>query len=204
MEWLIREEYTNPDFEFRNENMPQQSLRMEDFISWRDSDKSEILLISAPPGRGKSVLSNFILGHLESTILPKASLSSKITYYFCNIKNDEASRNANSVLRALVVQLCEHQQRLFQILPSEYETNSSQFFSASFDTLSHIFEKMLHGGMYAQIYCVIDGLDVYQEGMRELIAKLAEIFSPEFGAKSPVLKLLCTTRPQTPISYCRT
>ena len=179
--------------------MSRQSLRMEDFASWRDSDKSEILLISAPPGRGKSVLSNFILGHLESRISPKASLSSKILYYFCNIKNDEASRNANSVLRALIVQLCEHQQRLFQTLPSEYERNSSQFFSASFDTLSHMFEKMLHGDTYAQFYCIIDGLDVYQEGMNELIVKLAEIFRPGTEAKAPVLKLLCTTRPERPI-----
>ena len=180
--------------------MPQRSLRMEDFISWRDSDKSEILLISAPLGRGKSVLSNFILGHLESTILPKSPLSTKIIYYFCNIKNDEASRNASSILRALIVQLCEHQQRLYRVLPLDYERNNSQFFSASFDTLSHIFEKMLHGETYVRVYCVIDGLDVYQEGMNELIFKIAEIFSLGNGAKSPVLKLLCTTRPQTPIS----
>ena len=179
--------------------MTQRSLRMEDFISWRDSDKSEVLLISAPPGRGKSVLSSFILGYLESTMFPNPSLSRRVIYYFCNIKNDEASRNANSVLRALIVQLCEHQQRLFRILPSEYERNSSQFFSASFDTLFHIFEKMLHGESYAMVYCVIDGLDVYQEGMNELIIKTAEIFSLGTGAKSPVLKLLCTTRPQRSI-----
>ena len=179
--------------------MPQRSLRMEDFISWRDSDKSEILLISAPPGRGKFVLSNFILGHLESIILPKSSLSSKIIYYFCNIKNDEASRHANSILRALIVQLCEHQQRLFRILPSEYERNSSQFSSASFDTLSHLFEKMLYQDTYAQVYCIIDGLDVYQEGMNELIVKLVEIFRPGTEAKAPVLKLLCIIRPERPI-----
>ncbi|KAI4166568.1 MAG: hypothetical protein LQ343_007949, partial [Gyalolechia ehrenbergii] len=179
--------------------MPGQNLGMEDFISWRDSNKSEVLLISAPPGRGKSVLSNFILGHLESRISPKSSLSRKIIYYFCNIKNDEASRNANSVLRALIVQLCEHQQRLFRILPSEYEGNSRQFFSASFDTLSYILEKMLHGGTYARVYCVIDGLDVYQEGINELITKTAEIFSLGTEAKSPVLKLLCTTRPESSI-----
>ena len=179
--------------------MPQRTLHMEDFISWRDSDKSEILLISAPPGRGKSVLSNFILGHLESTTLPKSPLSTKIIYYFCNMKNDEASRNASSILRALIVQLCEHQQPLFQTLPSEYERNSSQFFSASFDTLSHIFENMLHGDTYAQFYCIVDGLDVYQERMVELIAKLVEIFTLGTEANAPVLKLLCTTRPQRPI-----
>ncbi|KAL8907863.1 MAG: hypothetical protein Q9171_005688 [Xanthocarpia ochracea] len=199
LEWLVREQCTDPDLKFRNENKPRQSLRMDDFISWRDSDKSEVLLISAPPGRGKSVLSNFILGHLESRKSSKSLLSRKIIYYFCNIKNDEASRNANSVLQALIVQLCEHQQRLFRILLSEYEIDSSRFFSASFDTLSHIFGEMLHGETHARVYCIIDGLDVYQEGMNELITKTAEIFSLGTEAKSPVLKLLCTTRPESSI-----
>ncbi|KAL8939772.1 MAG: hypothetical protein Q9211_002590 [Gyalolechia sp. 1 TL-2023] len=198
LKWLVREECT-PDPEIGNQSIDEKTLRMEDFISWRDSDKSELLLISAPPGRGKSVLSNFIVGHLESRISPNPSLSTKIIYYFCNIKNDEASRNANSVLRALIVQLCMHLQRLFQILPSEYERNSRQFFSASFDTLIHIFEKMLQGGMYTRVYCVIDGLDVYEEGMSELITKTAEIFNVGTEAKSSVLKLLYTTRPKSDI-----
>ncbi|KAL8992233.1 MAG: hypothetical protein Q9188_007635, partial [Gyalolechia gomerana] len=51
LEWLVREECTHPNLEFGNESMPGQNLRMEDFISWRDSDKSEVLLINAPPGR---------------------------------------------------------------------------------------------------------------------------------------------------------
>ncbi|KAL9023952.1 MAG: hypothetical protein Q9196_006863, partial [Gyalolechia fulgens] len=88
--------------------------------------------------------------------------------------------------------------RIFQILPSEY-AGSRQFFSASFDTLLHIFEKMLHGGVYTRVYCVIDGLDVYKEGMSELITKTAEIFNLGTEAKSPVLKLLYTTRPENPI-----
>ncbi|RYP53591.1 hypothetical protein DL768_001455 [Monosporascus sp. mg162] len=65
--------------------------------------------LDSPPGQGKSVLSNFVLQHLESN----TPGDSKIIYYFCNIKNDEASRNAKSILRALIVQLCENQQRLF-------------------------------------------------------------------------------------------
>ncbi|RYP39571.1 hypothetical protein DL767_002119 [Monosporascus sp. MG133] len=67
--------------------------------------------LDPPPGQGKSVFSNFVLQHLESN----SPGDSKIIYYFCNIKNDEASRNANSILRALIVQLCENQQRLFHI-----------------------------------------------------------------------------------------
>ncbi|ERF76578.1 hypothetical protein EPUS_05851 [Endocarpon pusillum Z07020] len=195
LEWLVQEKAVEHNPEVGNESPPQRSLCMEDFISWRDSSKSESLLVTAPPGRGKSVLSNFVLGHLESEILQKPLPARKVIYYFCNIWNDEASRNANSVLRALIIQLCEHQLRLFRILHSECE-DRDRFFSAPFYSLWHIFESMLRDDTYTRIYCVIDGLDVYQEGMDELIPKLTEEFSRRAEAGSPLLKLLCTSRPQ--------
>jgi hypothetical protein len=191
LQWLVQEEVVDDNFDLQVKNKPQDSLRREDFISWRDSTEFERLLVTAPPGRGKSVLSNFILGNLESN---KSLRTTKIIYYFCNIKNDEASRTANTILRALIVQLCEHQQRLFRILPSDYE-RQDRFSSASFDTLWNIFEQMLRDDTYAQTYCVIDGLDVYEEGMDELISKLVE-FHPKTIKERSVLKLFCTSRPQ--------
>ncbi|KAL8766255.1 MAG: hypothetical protein Q9194_006317, partial [Teloschistes cf. exilis] len=198
LEWLVQEKDTVSDLQ-EDENIPSGNLRMEDFVSWRDSNQSKGLVISAPPGSGKPVLSNFIVEHLESRASAKPSLSTKVIYYFCNIKNDEASRNATSVLRALIMQLCEHQQRLFRILPQSYEKDSNHFFTASFDMLWYTFEKMLRQGIYARIYCIIDGLDVYRKGMDELITKSDEIFNLGLEAKRPVLKLLCTTRPQKSI-----
>jgi hypothetical protein len=200
--WLIHGEVVDHNYERSNGNMPQQSLCMEDFILWRDSSKSESLLVTAPPGRGKSVLSNFVLGHLESGILQKAPPASKVIYYFCNIKNDEASRNARSVLRALIVQLCEHQEHLFRLLPPEYETDHDRFFSASFDTLWHVFEKMLRSDAYAEIRCVIDGLDVYHDEMDELVCQLTRAFEPQEQKAGRVLKLLCTSRPEKAILNC--
>jgi Cdc6-like AAA superfamily ATPase len=115
--WLVHGEFVDHKPKFWNWSPSQQSLGMKDFTSWRDSNSSESLLVTAPPGQGKSVLSNFVVGHLGSRVPQEPPAAIKIIYYFCNIKNDEASRNANSILRALIVQLCEHQQRLFQTLP---------------------------------------------------------------------------------------
>ncbi|KAF2176608.1 hypothetical protein K469DRAFT_812982 [Zopfia rhizophila CBS 207.26] len=199
LEWLVQPEIVDHKPESRSESPSQRSLTMKDFTSWRDSNNSESLLVTAPPGRGKSVLSNFVLGHLESRVPHEPSTATKIIYYFCNIRNDEASHNANSILRALIVQLCEHQQRLFRILPPEYETNSHRFFSASFHTLWHTFEMMLRDGAYARVECVIDGLDVYQEGMDEFISQFTNTFSRRTETGSPVLKLLCTSRPEKDI-----
>ncbi|QVM13334.1 hypothetical protein D8B26_007942 [Coccidioides posadasii str. Silveira] len=196
LEWLNQTEDTDHNVIVQR-HLSSASLHMEDFRSWRDSNKSESLLVTAPPGRGKSVLSNFVLGHLESRIPQTTLLPTKIIYYFCNIKNEEVSRNARSVLRALIIQLCEHQRHLFQLLPSEYQRTSERFFSAPFETLLHIFRKLLRENAYASVYCVIDGLDVYKDEMDELITKLIEDFNPESTAEtSVVLKLFCTSRPE--------
>lgn len=96
------------------------------------------------------------------------------------------------MLRALIVQLCEYQQHLFQILPSEYERDSDHFFSSSFDILCYTLEKMLREGTYARVYCVIDGLDVYREGMKEFITRLAEFFNLRTEVK--VRSLNCCVR----------
>lgn len=143
LEWLVRPEADGQEPGFANTDFSQDNLTEQDFTLWKDSGKSESLLITAPPGRGKSVLSNFVVGHLQSRRHQESPTTTKVIYYFCNIKNDEASRNARSILRALIVQLCEHQQRLFQLFPSEYEKHGDHFFSASFDTLWHVFERML-------------------------------------------------------------
>jgi hypothetical protein len=58
---------------------------------------------------------------------------------------------------------------------------------------------MLQGHTSSRVYCIIDGLDVYREGMDGLISKLSEVFSRRIEAESPVLKLLCTSRPEGPI-----
>jgi hypothetical protein len=192
--WLI--EYSddiNQDAQHPTEE-PSKNLDSQKFISWRDSAKSECLLVTAPPGRGKSVLMNFVVGHLESRISEKSLSRSKILYYFCTIRNEEASRNANSVLRALIVQLCEHEQRLFRKIPPDFEKNSHLFHSASFESLFDLLEKMLQDDAYARIFCVIDGLDVYQEGMDDLITGLVRVFGSRKDAERPILKLLCTSR----------
>ncbi|KAH6653092.1 hypothetical protein BKA67DRAFT_536788 [Truncatella angustata] len=186
LEWLIDED----DVNLADTDANVMTLRSSDFISWRDSDETQRLLITGNPGQGKSVLSNFIVTNLERNNFT----NSKVIYYFCNIKIDEAQRNARAVLRSLIVQLCETRQELFQILPSDLADNSDRFFTASIDRLLHIFEQMLEINSYDQVYCVIDGLDVYDDGMDELIVALSRIFiSP--GAKAPLTKLICTSRP---------
>lgn len=177
----------------QSEGVPEQTLSNKQFVSWRDSDTSASLLVVAPPGRGKSVLSNFVLQHLENQAENDLVISTKTIYYFCNIKEAETLQNARSLLRALVVQLCEHQQSLFSFLLTEYKTKNESFLNESLDTLWNIFERMLQDEAYGRINCIIDGLDVYQDGMDELIDKLSAGILQ--ARRSPILKFFYTSRP---------
>ncbi len=197
LEWLVREEFVSEDDDPQHQHSgaTEEALCKEDFIAWRDSSRSDYLLVTGSPGQGKSVLSNFVLGHLKGEILQKNTLlPSKVIYYFCNIKNDELSRTANSIIRALIVQLCECQPTLFRHIPEEFKNDNRSFFLEDFDTLCNLFQRMLQDAQYERVYCVIDGLDVYKVRMDDLIFQLTSVFKPN-DQKGPVLKLFCTSRP---------
>lgn len=186
LQWLVLDQQSE---------MPSSpdSLQKEDFVAWRDSSKPGTLLVTGPPGQGKSVLSNFLVDHLHQFVRQSGS---KVIYYFCNIKNDESLRTASAVLRALIVQLCEDA-RLFRMLPNRFQdrTERPSFHSAHQDELWRTFEDLVKRAPYDWIYCIIDGLDVYKTGMEDLLTRL-KAFTSDAGCR---LKLLCTSRPTGPV-----
>lgn len=184
LQWLLQAPSTEPG--------DPRYLQSHDFQAWRDLDESQCLLLTGAPGQGKSVLSNFIISHLEDS----ASPGSRTIYYFCTIKNNNVSdRNAGSVLRSLIVQLCKDQQQLFDLITTDITRQSNFFSSASADVLLDVFEKMLRRNVYKTIFCIIDGLDVYTDDMLDLIQELARLLNTFTGDQKSTIKLLCTSRP---------
>ncbi|KAI0164334.1 hypothetical protein GGR52DRAFT_585622 [Hypoxylon sp. FL1284] len=181
---------------FRNSTLaePDKGTFQWLLLEGKDPDLNEDQF--SPPGRGKSVLSKFILQTLEGD----NQGDSKIIYYFCNIRNDESSRNARSVLRALIVQLCERDPTLLDLLLQKFTQDHRNFFAASQYTLLHLFQHMLHSGPWTRVYCVIDGLDVYHEGMDDLITGLKTAFSIPSERNGAATNLLCTSRPDHDIA----
>lgn len=174
------------------------ALSSVDFLAWRDSEISGCLLVTAPPGRGKSVLSNFVVEHMEKALQSGAGNgpASIVLYYFCTIRNEARDRTAEAILRALIVQLCERQRSLYECLPQDFERDSEKFLSAPFSVLWDLFDQcMLSSRVYQDVYCVIDGLDVYSNGMVELVHHLTGAFGSKGATDRPVMKLFCTSRP---------
>lgn len=102
---------------------------------------------------------------------------------------------ASSVLRALIVQLCTDK-RYFQNLPNRFQTKgeSKTFHSAAFDELWRTFDDMAQSGLHNRIFCIIDGLDVYETaGMEHLVTKLGEM-----AGRCPIW-LFFTSRPDGPV-----
>ncbi|KAM0313967.1 hypothetical protein ACHAO8_005074 [Botrytis cinerea] len=184
LQWLV----TDQPLEFQDHS---ERLQKSDFIEWRDSNQSCVLLITGTPGQGKSVLSNFVIDHLQEQQKPQ----NKIIYYFCNIKNDKRYWTASFILRSFIVQLCEDR-RLYQKLPNRFQDkDEKEFFTDSLDNLWRVFLDLISTDIYNRIYCIIDGLDVYDTEMKSLLEYLNE------GLKTirigePFLKLLCTSRPE--------
>ncbi|CAG9985295.1 unnamed protein product, partial [Clonostachys byssicola] len=184
LQWLVSKDSQRPQGE--------DSLQYEDFETWRDGPTSSSLLVLGPPGLGKSVLSNFVVNHIQQSV--KDRCNDKVIFFFCNIKDDNA-RTASSVLRALIVQLCTDK-RYFQKLPNRFQTKgeSKTFHSAAFDELWRTFDDMVQSGLHRRIFCIIDGLDVYETaGMEHLVTKLGEM-----AGRCPI-RLLFTSRPDGPV-----
>ncbi|KAK6605703.1 ankyrin domain protein [Botrytis cinerea] len=185
LQWLV----TDQPLEFQDH---PERLQKSDFIEWRDSNQSCVLLITGTPGQGKSVLSNFVIDHLQEQQKPQ----NKIIYYFCNIKNDEKYWTASSILRSFIVQLCEDQ-RLYHKLPNRFQNKDEkeEFFAESLDNLWSVFLDLIKIDIYTCIYFIIDGLDVYGKEVKSLLLYLKEHLDIQH-TEQPLLKLLCTSRPE--------
>ncbi|VUC34820.1 unnamed protein product [Clonostachys rosea] len=185
LQWLLGNDPTERPY-------GTSSLQHEDFEGWIDDTKSSTLLILGPPGQGKSVLSNFVVNHLQQSL---REATTKVIYFFCNIKDGNA-RNAESVLKALIVQLCKDQ-RLFWKLPNRFQDRGGDrsFQSAYFDDLWRTFHDLVQHSPYQWIYCIIDGLDVYETGMKDLVTKLHEMIKQGESR----IKLFLTSRPTGPV-----
>jgi preprotein translocase subunit Sec61beta len=183
LQWLVSKDSQRPQGE--------DSLQYEDFSTWRDSSTPSCLLILGPPGLGKSVLSNFVVNHIQQFVKNQRN---KVIFFFCNIKDGNA-RTASSVLRALIVQLCTDK-RYFQKLPNRFQAkgDSKAFHSATFDELWRPFDDLVQSGLHSRIFCIIDGLDVYETvGMEDLVTKLGEM-----AGRRPIW-LFLTSRPDGPV-----
>jgi len=161
------------------------------FNNWVESQQSSLLILSADPGCGKSILTRYLVDEY----LPEAC-SKQICYFF--FKDDfPDQKNAEPALQSLIHQLLFHDSRL--ITDEEIrnlEKGSDQLinsFSYLWPFLIQLIEKSSNSGR--EVVCILDALDECEEkSRRRLIESLIDLYQSDSQTKRPV-KFLVTSRP---------
>jgi hypothetical protein len=161
------------------------------FKNWVESQRSSLLILSADPGCGKSVLTRYLVDeHLSHDCYKQ------VCYFF--FKDDfPDQRSAESALRSLIHQLLSQDP---QLLSDEeirkLQEGSEQLidsFSYLWSLLIKLIKKFSHSGR--EVVCVLDALDECEEkSRRRFMGSLIDLYQSDSQTKSAV-KFLVTSRP---------
>ncbi|KAK5655836.1 hypothetical protein OQA88_5375 [Cercophora sp. LCS_1] len=151
------------------------------FQSWFNNDMdSQLLWISGGSGRGKTMLSLFLLQEIEKSAVHMQNGQAVVLFYFVDTRS--AKRNtAVSILRGLIWLLVKARPRLMSLLLSEFVIQGRDLFTqTSLEGLWRIFAEMLKDPGTGKVYCIIDGLDECQEdSLQPFLRKVTKFFNDE-------------------------
>jgi ankyrin repeat protein len=165
------------------------------FKDWLDRHSSSILLVSADPGCGKSVLARFLV----ETVLPgRAPAEALLCYFFFKETPAEHRRISNAIcalLHCLFSQRPEIAERCRENILQAGDALTGHKSTSHWTTLWDIFLKacgMLEKGI--PVICVLDALDECDPGeARHLTGLVKKLFERQ-GEEHPTIKFLVTTR----------
>jgi len=166
------------------------------FLTWRESQSSAMLWLSADPGCGKSVLSKYLVDR-QGEVLTANVETPTVCYFF--FKDGDVDRmDGAKAMCAFLHQLLMQQPHLYRYAKEDFEHKNEKFLT-DFDALWNIFLKAAEHASGREIICVLDALDECQEDSREALAtKLVQRYSPHGFTESgkPIIKFLVTSRPE--------
>jgi hypothetical protein len=167
-------------------------LNHQDFIDWRDGDKTRLLWIKGDPGKGKTML---LIGVVKELMKPTHD-SGLLSYFFCQA-TDTKLNNATAVLRGLIYQLAVQHQSLISHVREKYDNAGRPLFedANAFVALLDIFTKMLQNSSLTRAYLIVDALDECESGL----LKLLDLISQNVSTSSSRIKWLVSSRPRPEI-----
>ncbi|KAK1756507.1 ankyrin repeat-containing domain protein [Echria macrotheca] len=166
-------------------------LTQEEYIRWDSAEGLQVLWLVGTAGIGKTVLSCFLVSHLQKD---SARLPSKITiYHLCDYKDDGSPRNtAVGILRCVLYQLLEKQPDAFSWISSNHRHHHER--QSLISDLDGVWNMLVGSlgkcGDDVRIRVVIDALDECDGASRVDLVGLLTSLPP-----STNLKFIITTRP---------
>jgi hypothetical protein len=170
-------------------------LQHPKFKDWL-KEASDILIVFADPGCGKSVLTKSVIDEqLCNTAVGKES-----TTCFFFFKDDDANRKScATALRAILHGLFEQKPRLLRYLKSCVETKSETALQNDPSTLWKILTDAAVDSETGEIICILDALDEAEQSEQDVLTRLLGEFYSTRKQRSMKLKFLITTRPYSSI-----
>ena len=152
--------------------------------SWFEDEQSRVMILTAGPGVGKSVLS------AKACELYKER-GQLAACHFCDFKNDD-SRNPHQILQSLACQMCDNiegfHHKLTEVLRREHSRDSLA------DAYRVLLNKPLHAlDRQEPVLIVVDALD---ESKTDIKSEFLELISEEFPELPQWVKILITSRPE--------
>ena len=168
-------------------NKFQQGTRkwfFDKLSSWFEDEQSRVMILTAGPGVGKSVLS------AKACELYKER-GQLAACHFCDFKNDD-SRNPHRILQSLASQMCDNiegfHHKLTEVLRREHSRDSLP------DAYRVLLNEPLHAfDRHEPVLIVVDALD---ESKTESKSDFLELISEEFLELPQWVKMLITSRPE--------
>lgn len=165
------------------------------YLKWVDKSSSNLLLVSADPGCGKSVLASFLTDKLKSSE-SEAKLPSTVCSFFFKDDNDEQD-NALSALSAILHQLFSAKPQLIRHGLKEFDRKGDKMFN-EVHSLWNLLATAIADRFAGNVICIIDGLDECKTPSRNEFVQLLVTFCASCAKNDSELlglNFLVTSRP---------
>ena len=155
--------------------------------NWFDDEESRVMILTAGPGVGKSVLSAKVCELYKQ----RGQLAA---YHFCDFRNSD-SRNPNRILQSLASQMCDNVDGFRDKLTEGLRREHSR------DSQSDAFRVLLNNPLHAvktrkPMLIVVDAMD---ESKTDIKSEFIELISNEFPELPQWIKIFITSRPELQI-----
>jgi hypothetical protein len=178
------------------------------YNSWRESDESSILWITAKPGCGKTTLAAHISYSTLTGLpyggnaLPTESTNPVVLYFFFQRISHESGQTALAALKTFTNQLVLQQPDVLQILLRRYKKLSAKGgFAWSWENVSSVLGDMLKRvSLHKLVHVILDAVDECETNSQILIVDwikglIEAPYSSSFASSRATFKILATSRP---------
>lgn len=159
------------------------------YIGWQDGEEIGLLWIQGGAGKGKTMMS---IGLIERLLLARNG-PCVVTYFFCQDADHELN-TLEAVIKGLILQLLNQEERLKISLRNRWDTVNGRFEMdvTSWEALWNILLEMLNNCTSQRVYVLVDALDECRDsGMADFLKLIVRTGLDQV----PKIKWLLTSRP---------